>query len=173
MRQVAPGIFIDGTQDKACLYPEVGDDTAVIHAAKDPCHRRRLGYTGRSAPAGHNHEVFLREERHLFLNMVDAPDPKYFSPLMFHQARDFAAEHRALGHTLIVHCNEGRSRSTSLALVILATSGVLPSGSYAEARAAYEALDPLYAPGIGARLFLETHWAEVCGVYYVDSAVTT
>lgn len=173
MREVAPGIFIDGTLNKVCRYPEVGDDTAVIHAAKDPCHRRRLGYTTRSAPAGHPHEHLLREGRHLILNMVDAPDPKYFLPLMFHQARDFAAEHRALGRALILHCNEGRSRSTSLALVILATSGALPSGSYAEARAAYTALDPLYAPNDGVRLFLETHWAEVAGVYDVDSAATT
>lgn len=173
MRQVAPGIFIDGTRDKVCLYPEVGDDTAVIHAAKDPCHRRRLGYTTRGAPVGHPHEVFVRDGRHLILNMVDAPDPKYFSPLMFHQARDFAAEHRALGRALLIHCNEGRSRSTSLALVILATSGALPSASYAEARAAYLQLDPLYAPNEGVRLFLEARWAEVCGVYDVDSAVRT
>lgn len=173
MRQVFPGIFIDGTQDKVCLYPEVNDDTAVIHAAKDPCHRRRLGYTTRSAPKDHPHEVFMRDGRHLILNMVDAPDPKYFSPLMFHQARDFAAEHRALGRALVIHCNQGLSRSTSLALVILATSGALPCGSYAEARAAYTRLDERYAPSDGVRLFLETHWAEVCGVYDVDSAVTT
>ncbi|MEY3214570.1 MAG: hypothetical protein RIT28_5051 [Pseudomonadota bacterium] len=173
MRQVFPGIFIDGTPDKRCLHADPGDDLAVIHAAKDPCHRRALGYTTRSAPKDHPHEVFMRDGRHLILNMVDAPDPKYFSPLMFHQARDFAAEHRASGRALVIHCNEGRSRSTSVALVILATSGVLPCGSYAEARAAYEALDPLYAPGVGVRLFLETRWAEVTGVYDVDSAATT
>ena len=95
MREVAPGIFIDGTLNKVCLYPEVNDDTAVIHAAKDPCHRKRLGYTTRGAPKGHPHEHLLREGRHLILNMVDAPEPKYFLPLMFHQARDFAAERRA------------------------------------------------------------------------------
>ena len=50
---------------------------------------------------------------------------------------------------------------------------MLPSGSYAEARAAYTALDPLYAPNDGVRLFLETRWAEVAGVYDVDSAATT
>ena len=77
-----------------------------------------------------------------------------------------------VGDEVIIHCNQGLSRSTSLALVILATSGALPSASYAEARAAYEALDPRYAPGEGVRLFLERHWAEVCGVYDVDTPMT-
>lgn len=171
-REVFPGIFIDSTPNKVCRYAAVSDDTAVIHAAKDPCHRGRLGYTGRSAPKDHPHERFFREGRHLILNMIDPPDPALFAPWMFHAARDFAAEHRASGRALIIHCNQGLSRSTSLALVILATSGALPNSSFAEARAAYEALDPRYAPGEGVRLFLERHWAEVCGVYDVDTPMT-
>jgi hypothetical protein len=171
-REVFPGIFIDGTLNKRCRYTDSTDELAVIHAAKDPCHRKRLGYTGRSAPKGHPHEHLVREGRHLVLNMIDPPDPELFGTWMFHEARAFAAEQRASGRALVIHCNQGLSRSASLALVILATSGSLPCGSYAEARAAYEALDPLYNPGVGVRLFLERRWAEVCAVHDVDSSVT-
>ncbi|MCK6523835.1 hypothetical protein L6R49_20705 [Myxococcota bacterium] len=104
--------------------------------------------------------------------MIDPLDPKFFSPLMFHQARAFAAEQRAAGRRLIIHCNKGLSRSASVALVILATSGALPNSSFAEAWAAYAKLDPHYAPNEGVRLFLERAWAEVCGVYAVDTAAT-
>ena len=49
----------------------------VIHACRNPHYRRFLGYTGRGAPKGHPEYLIARRENRLYLNLVDAIDPKY------------------------------------------------------------------------------------------------
>lgn len=135
--------------------------TAVIHAAKHPCHLRMVGYTG-TLPVNHPEYLMAQRGSHLALNMIDPPQP-LFRLECFVRALDFIAEHHRAGRVL-VHCNNGASRAPSIALLWLSKRrAVLPDDSYAAARAVFETMIPpnTYAPGRGIETFLTTHWKEV------------
>src|ERR1700719_963891 len=87
----------------------------VLHACKEPCHRAALGYTGRGADANHPEYLWAeRGEHDLYLNLVDAPDPNFFSVFLLCRALDYLTQkHQAAlasnGRTVLVHCNKGHS----------------------------------------------------------------
>jgi protein-tyrosine phosphatase len=139
----------------------------IIHACKEPCHRKAVGYNGK-LPTDHPSYLSLRKPGHLYLNMIDPPTPLFHLPL-FLDALDFIDEHLddasvggSRGTTpVLVHCNQGQSRAPSIALLWLATRTEMPSASFDQAAYAYRLLDPNYDPGTGIRLFLDQHWQEL------------
>jgi predicted protein tyrosine phosphatase len=160
-----PGWLLGPAEDGPKLY--VGDlsacraggpDLAVIHAAKHPCHQRVVTYPAGSAPGEHPHYLALEDGADLFLNMIDAPTPKYFRAELFGYARAFVAAQRAAGRSVLIHCNQGLSRAPGVALVVLAGEGILPADDYATAAQWFTRLYPFYAPGEGLRQFLAAEW---------------
>ncbi len=132
-------------------------DCAVIHACKSPCHQRAIGYSG-SLPKAHEHYLARADEHDLWLNLVD-PHIPLFQIDSFTHFLAFAAPRHDSGQSLLLHCNLGESRSPTLALLLLARHlHSLPAHSYAEARAAYESLDPAYRPGTGIAQFFTENW---------------
>jgi hypothetical protein len=155
-REVHPGIFVGGLT--ACRPGTARHP--VIHACKSPCHQRALGYT-RSLPADHPHYLARADANDLWLNFIDPPLP-LFQPNSFAQFLAFAAPRIDDGAVLTLHCNQGESRSPSLALLLLARHlRVLQDSSFAAARAAYERLDPAYRPGSGIAQFLSEQWSSL------------
>ena len=49
MKEVYKNLFVGSQFDYEC-NPKMFDDWFVVHACKEPYHRKALGYTGRSAP---------------------------------------------------------------------------------------------------------------------------
>lgn len=152
---LTPQISVGDTA--ACRRGALG--MSVVHACKSPCHQNAVGYKG-SLPPGHPQYLVMREERDLFLNMIDPPLP-LFPVALFDAAIEFCEDQLGAGRELLIHCNNGLSRAPSLALILLARSRELPSGSYVEAVAAFRALCPTYAPGEGIRRFLDLSWARL------------
>ena len=130
----------------------------VIHACKDPCHRRAVGY--RTAALANTHPDYLATHRgnHLYLNLIDSSTPLFYTE-SFGIALDFLDEHTRSGCPIVIHCNSGLSRAPSLALLWLAKRAhALPAATYAEAADQFRAHMPAYAPGAGIAQFLATHW---------------
>lgn len=158
MREVYPHLFV-GAQP-ACRPGTVGQP--IVHACKSPCHQSAVGYTG-SLPRDHPSYLAHADEHNLWLNLID-PHIPLFQPDSFTKFLAFAAPRfDALclqsGHSLLVHCNQGGSRSPSLALLLLARHlRVIPDESYVAARAAYLQLDTAYQPGQGIARFLAEQW---------------
>jgi hypothetical protein len=76
MKEIHPHLFVGSEQD----YESVVSKQAgwrVVHACKEPYHRRALGYSGRAAPKTHPEYLIARRGDRLILNLVDAPDPAY------------------------------------------------------------------------------------------------
>jgi hypothetical protein len=151
---------------ESCKLPDSdgappGGWAAVLHACKSPCHQTIVGYTG-SLPAEHPEYLWAVRPGHLALNMVDAPEARFFRPELFEVALDFLSAWHPKG-AVLVHCNGGLSRAPSIALTYLAKRGrVLRRGSYAEAREDFTRLyrGP-YAPGPGIAAFLNARWPEI------------
>ena len=156
MFQVHPNLFIGSESE--CFFNH-SDDWAVIHACKSPCHQRAVGYEG-SLPSTHPNYLTYEVGNHLFLNMIDPNEPLFMPPL-FVASLDFIEKHISKRKVLI-HCNEGLSRSPSLALIYLAKrAGVINKKSYGLAVKDFIKLFPSYRPGRGIALYLQLHWKKL------------
>ena len=153
LRSIHPRLWVGG-QDGCC---EGSPECAVVHACKTPCHQRAIGYA-KSLPREHPNYLARADAHDLWLNLIDPPVP-LFQLESFQQFFAFAAPRYDAGQALRIHCNQGESRSASLALLLLSRHlQVLSQHSYAEALAGYVALDPASRPGRGLAQFLEANW---------------
>lgn len=156
MFEVYTNLFI-GTE-RECSFTQ-RDDWAMIHACKSPCHQRALGYRG-SLRKDHPNYLVFEHGNHLFLNMIDPNEPLFMPPL-FVASLDFIEKHISKRKVLI-HCNEGLSRSPSLALLYLAKRAkVLNEKGYHAAVKDFIKLFPSYRPGRGIALYLHLNWEKL------------
>lgn len=152
MREVHSGLWV-GTLDDCSAVPA---EWAVVHACKDPCHRRAVGYTGHPSPE-HEHYLIKEAGRHLYLNLIDPIRP-LFELESFWAALAFIRVQIREGPVL-VHCNQGVSRSPSIAMLYLVRETKdIPGSTFEAARSAFLVCYPDYAPGIGIQEFLGDNW---------------
>ena len=153
-------------------YDELNDGRperswAVVHACKEPFHRQALGYTSRGAPK--EHEEYLMAVRApdtfsqfpcLILNLVDADDPAYVAKEIVDATLAFIDLHRK-DRDILLHCNQGRSRSPVLAMLYLAPT---LWDEFGQAEATFKAcIYPDYDPAKGMREFAKEHWQAYHG----------
>ena len=157
MREVAPNLFVGNAEDFETNVRH-DDAWAVVQACKEPYHRNALGYTGRAVDKTHPEYQIARRGNRLILNMVDADNPAYIPKEIVDAALHFIKENLGTGKKILVHCNQGASRSAGLALLYLAVSGQLPNATFAEAEKAFTAIYPPCAMAGGIRGFLVQNW---------------
>jgi hypothetical protein len=156
MIEVYPNLFIGTEED--CFFIQ-RDDWAVVHACKSPCHQRVLGYKG-SLPKDHPNYLICERGNHLFLNIIDPNEPLFMPPL-FVASLDFIEKHISK-RKVMIHCNEGLSRSPSLDLLYLAKrASVIDNESYVAAARDFIKLFPSYRPQRGIALYLKLHWEKL------------
>ncbi|MGV8088371.1 MAG: dual specificity protein phosphatase family protein [Methanomicrobiales archaeon] len=102
-----------------------------------------------------------RRGNRLILNLVDAPDPAYIPKEIIDAALVFIDETLKSGNKVLVHCNEGCSRSAGIGLLYLARfTDKLPKGSFFDAEAVYRPIYPIYNPKRGMRGFMMENWKD-------------
>ncbi len=130
----------------------------VVHACKEPYHRAALGYTGRAASRSHPEYLIARRGNRLILNLVDAADPAYIGKEIVDAGIAFVKDGLASDERVLVHCNEGRSRSPMIGLLYLASfTDILPT-TFESAEVSFRSIYPPYTPGAGVRGFLISHF---------------
>jgi predicted protein tyrosine phosphatase len=156
------GLFV-GNQADYDFDVAQRDGWAVVHACKEPYHRQALGYRSRGAPKDHPEYLVARRGNRLILNIVDTDNPTFFAKEMIDAALDFVDEAMARGLKVLIHCNEGQSRSPSIALVYLAARlGILPTDSLGAAEEQFRAIYPNYYPKPGIRGHIQAYWSQYC-----------
>lgn len=160
MVEVYPNLFV-GDQNDYEMQVRRENGWCVVHACKEPYHRRALGYGTPGAPKDHPEYLCARRDHRLCLNMVDTPNPDFIPRELVDAALDFI--HNNIGdNKVLVHCNQGRSRSVGIAMLYLAAySDELPA-DFGEAEVEFRRRYPAYSPGRGMRGFMQRHWAEYC-----------
>jgi predicted protein tyrosine phosphatase len=126
---------------------------AVIHACKEPYHRRLLGYTSQGAPKNHPEYLIARRGSILYLNIVDANSSAYIPKVIIDEAIIFIKKNIDLNIKTLVHCNKGESRSPIIAMLYLATIGYFNTDDFYTAESSFINLYPNYNPGTGMRNF--------------------
>lgn len=141
--------------DEECTHANDGA-VAVVHACKDPCHRRAVGYTTRTIPSNHPHYLVLERGHHLYLNLIDPDQPLFMMPSFV--AFLAFVDGQIAERPVLIHCNKGESRAPSLTLVYMSKRlALLPNDSYAAAASAFRSKYP-YNPGRGIQTWLDKNW---------------
>jgi protein-tyrosine phosphatase len=152
MKNIFNHLWTGGLED--CNRP---GGWAVVHACKHPCHKQAVGYASKISDS-HEYYFVLETENNLFLNMVDTSVP-LFDFSLFEATVQFLDKHS--GTPTLIHCNQGISRSRTLALVYLAVKGLIPNGSYDEAVYYYTETDKIKFPYRGIHHFVKQNWTTL------------
>jgi predicted protein tyrosine phosphatase len=158
MIEVFENLFVGNDEDCRSMMNDVW---SVIHACKIHCHQKAVGYKGSLKSSHPNYLIYERNE-HLFLNMVDMEQellPLYTNPIM-KAAISFIEKHIA-DKKILIHCNQGISRSPSIALIYLAHIGALANDSFENAAKDYFKLYPMYKPGNGILKYMIRNWKTI------------
>jgi hypothetical protein len=156
MFEVHPNLFIGSLSH--CFY-DGRDGWAVVHACKSPCHQRAVGYRG-SIPRNHPRYLIFEKGNHLFLNIIDPPQPLFMPPL-FIESLNFIEKH-IQDKKVLIHCNLGCSRAPSLALLYLAKRAkAMDDTSYRKAAEEFTKIYPYYQPQRGIVIYLEQNWEKL------------
>lgn len=160
MEEISQNLFVGAEQ--GCRAADRSDEYAVVHACKDPCHRRALGYRG-NLPQGHPNYLVHRDGGDLYLNMVDMQRKQSheFMQPMISVSLDFVDEY--INSTpVLIHCNQGQSRSPSLAMLYLAKrTDTVSDESYSTATSEFRELYTRFNPGQGIHLYLQDYWHQL------------
>jgi len=156
MIEIAPNVFVGNQLDYETRVKHE-PDWSVVHACKEPYHRKALGYDGRGAPRDDPEYLVAERGNRLILNLVDVDDVKYIDPGMIERAVTFIEVHRAIGRKVLVHCNQGGSRAPSIGLLYLARN-VYRHHEPEAALAHFQVIYPQYLPAQGMRDFVQQNW---------------
>jgi predicted protein tyrosine phosphatase len=160
MKEVCKDLFVSSEKDLYDTAILFNTDFAIIHAAKEPWHRELLGYTGRGCPKDNPEYLWAEREDRLYLNMVDAPRSLFFDKSMIDKSLYFIEQKLNEGKKVFVHCNEGFSRSPSIALLYLIKHGFVNGTTFEDCEAEFLRVYPEYCPGTGIREFCKEHFKE-------------
>lgn len=151
MVEVLTNLYVGNTDD--CNKTN-GFGWAIIHACKDPCHRRIVNYTN-NLPSSHANYLVHKKENHLALNIVDMKQ-ELFSECTnkIMKAAMLFIEENINKYKILIHCNQGMSRSPSIALLYMARLGVISNLSYKEAAIDFKQKYKNYNPGNGISTYL-------------------
>jgi predicted protein tyrosine phosphatase len=155
MKEIYPNLFIGSEDDYKFLSHDL-DGWYIIHACKEPYHRIALGYFGKAAPKDHPEYLIAERDGHLILNLVDAQDPSFIPKEIIDKALD-TINHKINNQKVLVHCNQGMSRSAVIGMLYLHSKGMLPD-DFHEAERKFLELYPSYAPNNGMRMYALNNW---------------
>lgn len=158
MQQVWPRLYVGNVQDGFSTMDN--PDWFVVHACREPFHRRALGYTGRSAPHDHPQYLMAVTENGIAMNFLDAKTRDFIMDEMIDGALDHI-DANIKNKNVLVHCNLGMSRGPAIALLYLdektaAFEGLSVDQAIEKFRGWYAA----YAPGAGVDSYVRFRMAE-------------
>lgn len=160
MTEIIPNLFVGTLND----YEEIknNNDFYTVIAAKEPYHRKAVGYSGRSCGKEHPEYLFAERERCLICNLVDVDNPEWISPIIISRALEFIENTLGkLDRQVLICCNQGHSRSATIGLLYMKHKGFFKDIPFEEAETQYKRIYPEYEPAGGMRGFAVQNWEKI------------
>jgi hypothetical protein len=158
MIEVLSNLFVGSQDDEASIHGESG--WFVVHACKEPYHRQALGYSGRAAPKDHPEYLIARRKGCLILNLIDAADVNYI-PAEIIDAALYDIHHNIASSKVLVHCNQGFSRSPTIAfLYLLKHSDIFNGQDQQTSVQRFQKIYPPYTPAQGMADYVRLNWLK-------------
>lgn len=159
MTKIYERLYI-GNQDDYENIVKSQSNWSTVHACKEPYHRNALGYTGRSCSKNNPEYLFAIRGSELMLNIVDVKNPNWISPIIIDEALGFIKEALKNKDKVLVHCNQGHSRSPIIGLLFLATEGCFKGMSFEQSEANFKDIYPKYDPADGVKGYALKNWLK-------------
>jgi hypothetical protein len=161
MIEIANNLYVGTEIDYEMLVKQQAG-WAIVHACKEPYHRQAVGYSGRACSKDHPEYLLARRSNRLMLNLVDVDNPDWVHPFIIDTAIQFIDEHLKKNLKVLIHCNQGHSRSAGLGMLYLAHIGKFSGMDFPAAELEYEKIYTPYAPAGGIRGFVMKNWTKYC-----------
>lgn len=162
-RKLMNYVFVGSDADLEALKTR----PAILHAAKEPWHRKFVGYVSRGAPKESPEYLYAvrYEYMEMALNLVDVDDPAYVNKDLMEAAVNFVNYHRCKQRNVFIHCNQGLSRAPTVGMLAIAPS--LHPDFYTSVKM-FQELYPEWAPKDGVYKFAEQNWSHFFGQLYPE-----
>jgi len=160
MISVYPNLYVGTDEDFEKVVKDM-KGWAVVHAEREPYHRRLLAYDTEYPPSDHpEYFVALRNEQ-LFLNLIDPEDADNLPKVILDTALNFIHMSLLGGKRVLVHSTDGVNAAPVLALLYIASHSDRFDGlMLADAESVYRKIYTAYKPNLTFRRFLRRHWQE-------------
>lgn len=133
----------------------------IIHACKEPYHRKAVKYTGRAIYKNHPEYLIAYRGHRLILNLIDIDDPKYIPKEIIDEALKFIKDN-IQSFPILLHCNKGESRSPSIGMLYMSMNNEISNASFGSAFQDFIKIYPEYKPANGIKQFLVSNWEYYC-----------
>jgi len=154
-------LYVGGLQDRK-LVDNV-DNFAIVSCVSSLHYQLLNKKKGELKQTDSEYILWTNGDKLMSLNWFDGSESMYdYSGVVtFELILDFIADQLYRGSKVLIHCNQGLSRSPSVALLYLAKRAhMISSESYDVARSDFEKIYPEYAPK-GIADYLRKHWDEI------------
>lgn len=159
MEEISENLYV-GAESSCNRFS--GENKVIIHACKHPCHQNAVGYS-KNLSSNHPDYLIKETESDLYLNIVDMErkqSHEFMEPILS-KALEFMDD-KIDSNEVLVHCNEGRSRSPSIAMLYLAKRiDTISDQSYSKAAEEFNQLYPKFNPTRGIMLYLRDYWNQI------------
>lgn len=150
MTEVCKNIWVGSLEDLDGIELK---EYAVVHATKSVFDKSRG-------------ELIYERDNHLYLNWVDAKEEKYFDYKGLGVSAFIAVlnfiDRWVKEKKIFIHCDEGKSRSPSIALVYMAKRmKIISSKDHVFAEREFTDIYPQYYAGKGISDFLFNNWFKI------------
>lgn len=174
MVEVYPGLFVGNQEDYEAMtsFPhckEFEKEFSFIGAAKYPWHKEHAkmdgsdceGYEGKSMPKDQKEYLYAEREHALYCNLIDAKDPAYVPDEIILKCLDFIQKEMQNDRKVLICCNQGESRSPSIALMYMIEDGFFDdcNGIYNVIKR-FDSLYPVYKPANGMEQKVIEFWRK-------------
>ncbi|NLB55483.1 MAG: phosphatase [Lentisphaerae bacterium] len=158
MQKITENLHVGTIED----YEAVASDDSwhCVIAAKEPMHRKALGYTGRACDKNHPEYLYAERGNAFICNLIDVDDVRYIGKAIIDKAVQYAVSFVLNDYEVLVCCNKGESRSPVVAMLVLKALNYFGDISFEVAEEEFKELYPKYNPRKGMRDFAVAHWDE-------------
>jgi len=159
MKKIKDLLLYVGTKEEYSIARQNGMKIvcALNRANGFTTHQYVVGWQGRGCNPDNPFYLYKREDDAIYLNMIDAEDPKYVNDEMIDPTLDFIKHHLELGNEVFIYCSLGESRSPSIALMYLLENGLIEKNENTF-RVFKEQYYPEYYPKSGNLLYIKNRW---------------
>jgi len=153
-------LYIDAMTDPHLINYQ---DWAVVHATQT-VHYKLFGWDRKANKPNKNHPnyIYYEKDNRLSLNWVDGDASLYdwSGPETFIKVLDFI-DKWIQTKTVLIHCDQGQSRSPTLGMLYLAKRAkLIPYQSFELARTEFIKIYPHYSPS-GIADYVKNKWDEI------------
>ncbi len=158
MREVIDGLFVGGKESPELM--DESEELSIVHVCDDAAFTN----IARSEGNTDKNTKFVKTTSKLILKLTNDESPNAYEIGLFKEALAFIDAKLAIEHNILLYGDSGKSRAPSIAMIYIASKGLIAKDSYEKAEAVFKKKHyEKYEPASGLGEFIKANWTELVG----------